>query len=70
MTPESLQLVARVVEEEMKWEASGTATPDRSRILDSRNTERTVPQFGSRITCQVYAGRGDTEARGHSLIEP
>ena len=34
MTPESLQIVARVVEEEMKWEASGTADLGRTRILE------------------------------------
>jgi PAS domain S-box-containing protein len=34
MTPESLQLVARVFEEEMKLEASGTADPGRTRILE------------------------------------
>ncbi len=34
MTPESLQIVARVVEEEMKMEASGTADPGRTRILE------------------------------------
>ena len=34
MTPESLQNVARVLEEEMKLEASGTADPARSRILE------------------------------------
>jgi PAS domain S-box-containing protein len=33
MTPESLQIVAKVFEEEMKLEASGTADPARSRIL-------------------------------------
>ncbi len=34
MTPESLQIIARVFEEEMKLEASGTADPGRSRILE------------------------------------
>ncbi|MFH0789151.1 MAG: PAS domain S-box protein [Pseudomonadota bacterium] len=34
MTPESLQIIAKVFEEEMKLEASGTADPDRSRILE------------------------------------
>ena len=34
MTPESLQIAARVFEEELKLEASGTADPDRSRILE------------------------------------
>ncbi|PKN79144.1 MAG: hypothetical protein CVU51_15315 [Deltaproteobacteria bacterium HGW-Deltaproteobacteria-1] len=34
MTPESLQIVARVLEEEMKLEASGTADPGRMRILE------------------------------------
>lgn len=34
MTPESLQILAKVFEEEMKLEASGTADPGRSRILD------------------------------------
>jgi PAS domain S-box-containing protein len=34
MTPESLQIIAKVFEEEMKLEASGTADPGRSRILD------------------------------------
>ena len=34
MTPESLQIVAKVFEEEMKLEASGTADPGRSRILE------------------------------------
>lgn len=33
MTPESLQISARVFEEEMKLEASGTADPDRIRIV-------------------------------------
>jgi PAS domain S-box-containing protein len=34
MTPESLQIVARVFEEELKLEASGTADPGRTRILE------------------------------------
>jgi PAS domain S-box-containing protein len=34
MTPESLQISAEVFEEEMKLEASGTADPGRSRILE------------------------------------
>ncbi|MCF8146746.1 MAG: PAS domain S-box protein [Deltaproteobacteria bacterium] len=34
LTPESLQIVARVLEEELKLEASGTADPDRSRIME------------------------------------
>jgi PAS domain S-box-containing protein len=34
MTPESLQIVAQVFEEELKLEASGTADPGRSRILE------------------------------------
>jgi two-component system, sensor histidine kinase and response regulator len=34
MTPESLQVVARVFEEEMKLEASGTADPGRTRIME------------------------------------
>jgi len=34
MTPESLQMSAKVFEEEMKLEASGTADPGRSRILE------------------------------------
>jgi len=34
MTPESLQIVSKVLEEEMKLEASGTADPARSRILE------------------------------------
>jgi PAS domain S-box-containing protein len=34
MTPESLQIVAKVFEEEMKLEASGTADPARSRVLE------------------------------------
>ena len=34
MTPESLQIVAKFYEEEMKLEASGTADPARSRILE------------------------------------
>ncbi len=34
LTPESLQVVARVFEEEMKWEASGTADLGRTRILE------------------------------------
>jgi len=34
MTPESLQISARVFEEEMKLEAGGTADPDRIRIVD------------------------------------
>ncbi|MCX5830557.1 MAG: PAS domain S-box protein [Deltaproteobacteria bacterium] len=34
MTPESLQISARVFEEEMKLEASGTADPGRNRILE------------------------------------
>ena len=34
MTPESLQIVARVFEEELKLEASGTADPDRTRLLE------------------------------------
>ena len=34
MTPESLQIVAKVFEEEIKLEASGTADPGRSRILE------------------------------------
>ena len=34
MTPESLQISARVFEEEMQLEASGTADPDRVRILE------------------------------------
>jgi PAS domain S-box-containing protein len=34
MTPESLQISAKVFEEEMKLEASGTADPGRSRILE------------------------------------
>jgi len=34
MTPESLQISARVFEEEMKLEASGTADPDRIRIVE------------------------------------
>jgi PAS domain S-box-containing protein len=34
MTPESLQISARVFEEEMKLEASGTADPDRVRIIE------------------------------------
>jgi len=34
MTPESLQIVAKVLEEEMKLEASGTADPGRTRILE------------------------------------
>jgi PAS domain S-box-containing protein len=34
MTPESLQIFARVLEEEMKLEASGTADPGRSRIME------------------------------------
>jgi len=34
MTPESLQVIAKVFEEEMELEASGTANPDRSRILE------------------------------------
>jgi PAS domain S-box-containing protein len=34
MTPESLQIVAKFFEEEMKLEASGTADPARSRILE------------------------------------
>ena len=34
MTPESLQIIAKVFEEEMQLEASGTADPGRSRILD------------------------------------
>ncbi|MGA3282607.1 MAG: PAS domain S-box protein [Smithella sp.] len=34
MTPESLQIVSRFFEEEMKLEASGTADPARSRILE------------------------------------
>jgi PAS domain S-box-containing protein len=35
MTPESLQIIAKVFEEEMKLEASGTADPGRSRILET-----------------------------------
>jgi PAS domain S-box-containing protein len=34
MTPESLQIIARVIEEEMQWEASGTADLGRTRILE------------------------------------
>jgi PAS domain S-box-containing protein/putative nucleotidyltransferase with HDIG domain len=34
MTPESLQIIAKVFEEEMTLEASGTADPGRSRILE------------------------------------
>jgi PAS domain S-box-containing protein len=34
MTPESLQIIAKVFEEEMKLEASGAADPGRSRILE------------------------------------
>jgi PAS domain S-box-containing protein len=34
MTPESLQISAKVFEEEMTLEASGTADPDRIRILE------------------------------------
>jgi PAS domain S-box-containing protein len=34
MTPESLQIVTQVFEEEMKLEASGTAEPGRSRVLE------------------------------------
>jgi PAS domain S-box-containing protein len=34
MTPQSLQVIAKVFEEEMKLEASGTADPGRSRILE------------------------------------
>jgi PAS domain S-box-containing protein len=34
MTPESLQIIAKVFEEEMQLEASGTADPGRSRILE------------------------------------
>jgi PAS domain S-box-containing protein len=34
LTPESLQISAKVFEEEMKLEASGTADPGRSRILE------------------------------------
>jgi len=34
MTPESLQIVARVLEEELTLEASGTADPGRTRILE------------------------------------
>ena len=34
MTPESLQISAKVFEEEMKLEASGTADPDRIRIVE------------------------------------
>ena len=34
MTPESLQIVARVFEEERKLEASGTADLGRTRILE------------------------------------
>jgi PAS domain S-box-containing protein len=34
MTPESLQIIAKVFEEEMNLEAGGTADPGRSRILD------------------------------------
>jgi PAS domain S-box-containing protein len=34
MTPESLQIIARVFEEEMKLEASGMADPGRSRTLE------------------------------------
>ena len=34
MTPESLQITAKVFEEEIKLEASGTADPGRSRILE------------------------------------
>jgi PAS domain S-box-containing protein len=34
MTPESLQIIARVFEEEMQREASGTADPDRVRTLE------------------------------------
>jgi PAS domain S-box-containing protein len=35
MTPESLQIIVQVFEEEMKLEASGTADPGRSRILET-----------------------------------
>ncbi|HDR14425.1 MAG TPA: PAS domain-containing sensor histidine kinase [Desulfobacteraceae bacterium] len=34
MTPESLQIVARVLEEEMRLEAGGTADPGRIRVLE------------------------------------
>ena len=34
MTPESLQISAKIFEEEMKLEASGTADPDRIRIVE------------------------------------
>jgi len=34
MTPESLQIVSRILEEELKLETSGTAAPDRTRILE------------------------------------
>jgi len=34
MTPESLQIVAKVLEEEMKLEASGTADPARIRVVE------------------------------------
>jgi PAS domain S-box-containing protein len=34
MTPDSLQVVARVFEEELKLEASGMADPDRTRLLE------------------------------------
>jgi PAS domain S-box-containing protein len=34
MTPESLQISAKVLEEEMQWETSGTADPDRVRIIE------------------------------------
>ncbi|MFO8089333.1 MAG: PAS domain S-box protein, partial [Desulfatiglandaceae bacterium] len=34
MTPESLQIITRVLEEEMRLEARGTADPDRTRILE------------------------------------
>jgi PAS domain S-box-containing protein len=35
MTPESLQIISKVFEEEMKLEASGRADPGRSRILET-----------------------------------
>lgn len=34
MTPESLQIITKVLEEELKLEASGTADPGRSRVLE------------------------------------
>ena len=60
MTPESLQIVTRVFEEELKLEASGTADPAEVASWNWRNTKRTVPSFGWRTACHLYG----TKRRG------